>query len=143
MSVSSINNTHYEEDFASYLHNPYGFPSDIEKKSIERITNVIPNIHEYLFLILTNFFGDTHVNTSNGLVFQYTILKEYIIKHKLIGLIYWGADSSKDTFDTVVSKYTPLNKSNIELTTGSICNYLLKEFIKQENVEQLCINSLL
>ena len=130
--------SNYSDEFAGFLHNPYGYPTDIEKQAIQRITSVVPNMAEYLLLIISKYFGNRGKIQSEGLTIQYNELKEFIVKNKLIGLIYWGADASNDSFNTLVSEYSTTNNTTIKLTTGSICKYLLDEFIKRVNVEELC-----
>ena len=134
--------SNYPDEFAGYLHNQYGYPTDIEKQAIQRVTSVVPNMAEYLLLVISKYFGNREKNKSEGLTIQYNELNKFIVKNKLIGLIYWGADGSKDSFDTLVSEYVTINQTKIELTTGSICKYLLDEFITRENVEELCRVSL-
>tara|TARA_B110000238_G_C16114437_1_gene434151 strand:- start:1262 stop:1696 length:435 start_codon:yes stop_codon:yes gene_type:complete len=141
-------NAHYfdtkynHEDFAGYLHNPYGYPLEIEKKAIERLSNII-DMNGYLRFVLSDYFGDAKKLQQNGLTQHYIALKDYIIENKLIGLIYWGADGSREEIKTEITQYTTLNNTTISLTIHSICNYLIKEFIKPENVEELCRASLL
>ena len=134
--------SNYPDEFAGFLHNPYGYPLDIEKQAIHRVTSVIPNMGEYLLLVISNYFGNREKIQKEGLTIQYNKLKDFIIETKLIGLIYWGADGSNDCFNTLVSEYSTMNKSTIKLTTGSICKYLLDEFIIRENVEEMCRVSL-
>jgi len=131
----------YQPSFSAYLHNPYGFPLEIEKKAIEKFTNII-DVTDYLEFILNKYFGDRNYIQRKGLSVQYLSLKNYVVEKKLIGMIYYGADGSKPEHDKQITEYTNTNGNTLSLTINSICKYLLEEFIKRENVEELCRISL-
>ena len=124
------------DDFAGYLHNPFGYPTEREKDAIKKMSNKL--FKRELLKILKIFFGDRQKNESEGLSKQYNKLKEHVIREKLIGMFLWGADRSNDTYD-IVSIYTASDGTDISLTCNSICYNLLREYIKSENIEKLCL----
>ena len=125
-----------EDDFVEYLHNPWGFPNQIEKKAIEKFTNIIPNMENYTYYTLFEFFKNNEKNKKEGLKKQYEKLKEYVIENKLIGTILWGANIHN--IDREITKYITMNNTEITLTVNSICQHLVKEYITDENVDELC-----
>ena len=127
-------------DFAAYLHNPWGFPSEIGKKAIQRFTDIIPNIDDYIYTTIMRFFGNKEENQNKGLTEQYQIFMKYIIDNKLIGIIIWGANINNINRDIV--NYVTIDNKEITLGVNSICQYLIKEYIKEDNVNELCRVSL-
>lgn len=127
------------DEFSSYLHNPWGYPSEMEKKAIERFSNIIPNMDDYTYYTIFKFFKDKEKNKKEGLAKQYNKLKEYIIENKLIGIVLWGTDINN--IDREIIKYTNVKNIEINLTINSICQYLIKEYIKDE-IDELCKKSI-
>lgn len=128
------------DGFASYLHNPWGFSTEIEKKAIERFSKIIPNMEDYAYYTISKFFKNKYKNQKEGLSKQYQKLQEYIIENKLIGVILWAADPNN--IDREIIKYNTAQHKEITLTINSVCQYLVKEYIKKENVEELCEKSI-
>ena len=82
----------YPPDFAGFLHNPYGYPTEIEKKAIERFSKIIPNMDDYTYYTISKYFKNKYKNQKEGLKKQYQELQTYVTENKLIGVILWGAD---------------------------------------------------
>ena len=126
--------------FSAFLHNPWGFPSEMGKKAILRFTDIIPNMGDYVYTTIMNFFGNKEENKKKGLNIQYQNFMKYIIDNKLIGIILWGADINN--IDKDIGNYVTIDNTEITLGINSICQYLVKEYIKEENVDNLCKISL-
>jgi hypothetical protein len=127
-----------EIDFASYLHNPWGYPSKVEEAAMKIFTENIHPIDYKLITLLNNYFQNRQQNEKEGLTKQYNNLKKHVIDNNFIGLIYYGADVNRINYN--ISKYTTQKKEEITLTVNSICQTLITDYIKEENVEQLCRN---
>ena len=127
-------------NFAGFLHNPYGHPTEIEKKAIERYTKIIPNMEDYTYHTIIKFFKNKYKNKNEGLAKQYKKLQLYVIENKLIGVILWGAD--QNNIEREIIKYNTMEHKEISLTVNSVCKYLIKDYITQENVEELCKKSI-
>ena len=126
--------------FSSFLHNPWGFPTEIENEAIKKFTTIIPNMDEYIYTTIIKFFGNKEENQNKGLMKQYQTFMKYIIDNKLIGIILWGANINN--IDRDIVKYVTMENKEITLGVNSICQYLIKEYIKEDNVEELCQASL-
>ena len=50
----------------------------------------------------------------------------------------YGADINNVSDFNSINNYTTINNTSIELTISGICQYLITEYIKKENVEDLC-----
>ena len=127
------------DEFSAYLHNPWGYPSEIEKQTITKITDKFNDKDEMansVYIYIHSYFGNRVKNEKEGLVKQYNNLMNHVIDNKLIGKILWGADINN--IDREISKYTTSSNTEIYLTANSICQHLIKEYIKQENVDELC-----
>jgi len=135
--------------FAGYLHNPYGYDylTKPMKDAVDYAINInsfVTTIEKRTYDILYHFFGDRKKNQKNGLSDRYRELHSVFgiqldrIKNctELIGLIIWGADGSHP--DVNISLYTTPLGETITLTVQSICYKLIKEYIKVDNLEQLC-----
>ena len=127
-------------DFASYLHNPWAFQSKEEQAAMlvfkrkgrfDESYNYIVDLSE----TVTRFFGDIDNLHRFGLAIQYNHLKNYVIENHLIGLILNGTILEDDI---KIGVYKTQNNDIFELTVKNICQYLIKEYIKSENVEDLC-----
>jgi hypothetical protein len=129
-----------DDGFSAYLHNPWGFPTDEEKKAIKIALDTIDTntitVNKYLEEYLYKYLGNRQENQSLGLSIQYNKLKTDVINTNSIGLILYGADINN--IDQTVSTYTTQSNKEISLTVNSICQCLITEYIKKENVEQLC-----
>ena len=86
--------------------------------------------------VILKFFGSIDDLHQYGLTKHYNLLKQDVIKNNLIGLFLYGADKSKD--DKLYQIYTTNQGSKINLTRNSICYKLIKEYILEENLEELC-----
>ena len=127
--------------FASYLHNIFGFPDDTQKAAILHFTEMEKSIEDYtltthLDKIILKFFGSNDDLHKYGLTKYYNLLKEEVVENNLIGLFLYGADKSKD--DKLYQTYNTNQGSTINLTRHSICYILIKEYILEENLEDLC-----
>lgn len=128
-------------EFAAYLHNIFGFPNDTQKAAILHFTEMAKSIEAYtvtthLDQIILKFFGSNVDLHKYGLTKYYNLLKQEVIENNLIGLFLYGADKSKD--DKLYQTYTTNHGSTINLTRNSICYILIKEYILEENLEDLC-----
>ena len=130
-----------DDGFAAYLHNPWGFPNVEEKiaikneiNKIETTTNI--SVNKYLYKYLFKYLGNRIENQRLGLSIQYNKLKIDVINTNSIGLILYGADINN--IDKEISKYTNKYNKEIILNVNSICQCLITEYIKKENIEQLC-----
>jgi hypothetical protein len=140
-SIGWYNHGGGDDGFSAYLHNPWAYLSVEEKAEIkmaidkiEKDTNISVNtyLHEYLF----KYLGNRAENQRLGLSIQYNKLKTDVINTDRIGLILYGADINN--IEQTVSTYTNQSNKEITLTVNSICQCLITEYIKKENVEQLC-----
>ena len=127
--------------FAAYLHNIFGFPDDTQKAAILHFTEMEKSIENYtltthLDKTILKFFGSNDDLHKYGLTKYYNLLKEEVVENNLIGLFLYGADKSKD--DKLYQTYITSNRSTIKLTRHSICYILIKEYIMEENLEDLC-----
>jgi hypothetical protein len=129
-----------DDGFSAFLHNPWGFPSDEEKIAIKIAKDKTPSksktTNKYLYEYLFKYLGNRQENQSLGLSIQFNKLKTDVINTNSIGLILYGADINN--IEQEISKYTTQNNKEITLTVNSICQCLITEYIKKENVEQLC-----
>ena len=85
---------------------------------------------------LNDFFADRNKNEREGLAKQYIKLKSDVINNKVVGSILWAADSNN--LDREISRYTTSSNTEITLMTDIICKNLLEEYIRPENVDELC-----
>ena len=117
---------YYPMDFSAYLHNPYGFPTNIEKAAILYFTskkNVF--LEEQLLELLLKYFGNIRKLRREGLDAQYNALKTEVIEKNLIGLILWGTNDIPDADNMLVSKYTTPTGNEIELKMiKNVINYI-------------------
>lgn len=127
-------------DFASYLHNPWAFPTKEEQAAMlvfkrkERFVEGYYHI-THLSNTIRMFFGDINKLHRDGLAIHYNQLKNYVIENHLIGLILNGTILEDDI---KLGVYKTQDNNIFELTVKNICQYLIKEYIKSENVEDLC-----
>ena len=127
--------------FAAYLHNIFGFPDDTQKAAILHFTEMEKSIENYTLTnhldeVILKFFDSIENLHTYGLTKYYNLLKKEVVENNLIGLFLYGADKSKD--DKLYQTYITINRSTIELTRHSICYILIKEYILEENLEDLC-----
>ena len=130
-------------EFGAYMHNPWGYPTEIENKAITKHSKLYESKEEMantVYNYIQNYFGDRNKNQKEGLVKQYIRLKDDVIDSKVIASIIWGADVNN--IDREISKYTTTSNTEISLTANSICQHLIKEYIKPENVDDLCVMSM-
>ena len=141
--MSSYNNA---VDFASYLHNPFGFPNEKQKAAINVFVrkqrfvegyNINDNVRE----LITQFFGNTNKLVKHGLTFHYNELKSYVEENNLIGLILYGADVNNipDTHQHI-SNYITQSNSIIKLQISTICQILIREYFNNDidYIDSLC-----
>lgn len=138
--------TEQGSDMASIMHNPWGYPTVVEQAAMlvfQRKARFVESYSckEQLTSILNVFFGDRGKLHREGLSKQFRSLQAYVEKNHLIGLIFWGCDINR--VDGLITKYTQLNtntntSSEIDLTINSLCQILIREYIKESNVDKLC-----
>ena len=129
-------------EFASYLHNPWAYPTKVEEAAItsaRRSYRFIggTDIHKDTLDLIQKFFGNLHELHKYGLVKHYKALENHVKEHNLIGHILY-ATNIDDSEDTSINKYQTNTGSLINLTIKSISTRLIKEYIKRENVDALC-----
>jgi len=137
------------DDFAGYLHNPYGYNYLLEpmKGAVDyakNVNSIFTTIEKRVYDLLIHFFGDSNKNHIEGLSSRYRELRTAfddqlkLIKNctELIGLILWGADGSHP--DVTITEYKTPGGDTITLTVQSICYILITEYIKDENLDKLC-----
>jgi len=130
-------------DFASVMHNKWGYPKVIEKEAItkcSKLYNSKEDMANSVYKYLYKYFGNRHENERVGLVTQYIKLKTNVIDNKVIGVILWAADINN--LDREISEYTTSTNTKIILMTYTICQKLIDEYIDPENVDRLCKLSL-
>ena len=138
----------YQDDFASFLHNPYGFTTEDEKNAINYFVRKQKVEKSYsmsyqLQKILTFHFGDSQKIHREGLDKQYKLLKQKIIQDNLIGLIIWGTNDIPDTDNSLINTYTTVpdntgNSKKIQLEIKGLCQFLKRDYFTNEEIEELC-----
>jgi len=130
-------------EYAACLHNKWGYPTKIEGEAIIKRSkfydskkDMETSVYNYIF----KYFGDRYKNEKEGLVKQYIKLRTDVIDKKEIASILWGADINN--IDREISKYTNVSNIEINLMANTICQRLIEEYIKSENVDALCKISL-
>ena len=93
------------------------------------------SIDEQIEQLLLYYFGDINKLQQDGLVKYYHLLKQYVIENKIIGLILYGKDISKDK---IIIPYITNKNKTIHLTIQSICNCLLTEYFDNDTILDLC-----
>jgi hypothetical protein len=134
-----------QPEFAAYLHNPWAYPSKKGEAAILCFTRKQRfvggyDVNEHLLSLLSRFFSDSMLLHKEGLQKYYNLLKKEVIEKKLIGLILYGTNIN-DEHNSVINLYTTVNNTQIELTIKSICIFLVRDYIKKENVDDLCVSS--
>ena len=130
-------------DYASVMHNKWGYPTDIEKDAITKDSKLYDSKEDMdnsLYNYIHTYFGDRIKNEREGLAIQYIKFKIHVIDNKVIGAILWGADINN--INRSISKYTTSSNTEITLIAHIICQTLINEYIKPENVDRLCEISL-
>tara|TARA_B100000900_G_scaffold410612_1_gene428730 strand:- start:57 stop:554 length:498 start_codon:yes stop_codon:yes gene_type:complete len=130
----------YYDDFTSYLHNPFGYPSEIQRMAIKYFTEKQKNENNFNIIYklseiykLPQHFGNNNSLHQYGLKYHYKKLKQYIIDNRLIGMVLYAADPNNldETYDisfTNIQTYTTQENINIKLNITTISQYLLKEY---------------
>lgn len=143
--MSAYNNV---SQFNSYIDNSFSNLSKKQEASIlcftrkgRFISNYYPE-SELKDLLLT-FFGNSEKIHKTGLKDQYNLLKDYVEKNNIIGLILYGANINNiKESNQHINHYTQLNNNTVELTINSICIVLLKEYFDYNNnqsyIDSLC-----
>ena len=95
------------------------------------------SIDEDLFRKIAVFFGKLTKLHEEGLVRQYYLLRQYVIKNNLIGLFLYGKymPSDKSKF---LHNYITQDKKVIKLSTQSISNVFIEHHFKYDEVQSLC-----
>ena len=129
-------------EFASFLHNPWAYPSKVEQAAITSALRSYrfiggTDIDKDVLELLNKFFGDLEQLHKFGLVKHYKELEEYVKENHLIGHILY-ATNIDDQKNVSINKYQTNTGLVIDLTVKSITTRLIKEYIKSENVEALC-----
>jgi len=133
-------------EFASFLHNPGGYPTKEETAAMLVFKRKERFIWDYdavssLRELLVKYFGDMDELNKFGLVKQFKALKLLVEEHNLIGLILIGADINNvpDKIQYVnIQKYATNTGGLIDLKITPICQRLITDYIKKENIENLC-----
>lgn len=138
----------YEMDFASYLHNPYGFKTKAEQNAVDyfvRKQKIEPSysMARNLNHILLIQFGDVKKLHREGLDKQYRELKQKVNTNNLMGLIIWGTNDIPDDDDTLVSTYTTSQDKHgksktLELTIKTLCQFLKRDYYTYDEIETVC-----
>jgi hypothetical protein len=94
-------------------------------------------IDEDLYEKIMVFFGKLTKLHEEGLVRQYYLLRQYVIKNNLIGLFLYGKymNSEKSKF---LHNYITQDKKVINLSTQSISNVFIEHHFKYDEVQLLC-----
>lgn len=143
--MSAYNN---ENQFNSCVDNAFSNLSKKQEASVLCFTRKSRFISNYypeseLKNILLTFFGNSEKIHKTGLKDQYNLLKDYVEKNNIIGLILFGANMNniKDS-NQHINYYTQINNNNVELTVTSICIVLLTEYFDYNNnqsyIDSLC-----
>ena len=129
-------------DFESFLHNPWGYPTKVEKAAINCFKNrVLYNFNGELCKLMMIYFGDKKKLQKEGLIKQYKNIKIHIEENNLIGLILYGTNIINYGGDVTINTYVTSNHDEIELTISSICQCLIKEYFNETEIEPLCMNT--
>lgn len=90
--------------------------------------------------VLIDFFGDREELETTGLRVKYLELLNWIRENKAIGLIILGADPNNypRLYRDLIVKYTTQAYIKIDLTMSGICQYLLQDYIGNDNIKELC-----
>lgn len=129
-------------EFASFLHNPWAYPTKVEEAAITSALRSYrfiggTDIDKDVLEILYKFFGNVEQLHKFGLVKHYKELEEHVKSKHLIGHILY-ATNIDDKKNVSINKYQTNTGVVISLTVKSITTRLIKEYIKSENVEALC-----
>lgn len=141
--MSSYNNV---TDFASYIHNPFGFLNNKQKAAVmcfRRRSRFVGgyDIYEHLREVTTRFFGNSKELIKNGLTKHYNELKSYVEENNLIGLILYGADiNNLVNKEQYISTYIKPNNSIIKIEITTLCQILLKNYFNnnEKYINELC-----
>ena len=134
--MSAYNN---ENQFNSCVNNAFSNLNNIQNAAVTSFVRKSRFIGNYypeseLKNILLTFFGNSEKIHKTGLKDQYNLLKDYVEKNNIIGLILFGANMNniKDS-NQHINYYTQINNNNVELTVTSICIVLLTEYFDYNN----------
>ena len=131
-------------EFASFLHNPGGYPTKEETAAMLVFKRKERFIWDYdvvklLRELLLKYFGNIDDLNKYGLVKYFKALQVFVEDHKLIGLILIGTDLNNVSHDMAgINKYVTTTGVVINLTVSSITQRLVTDYIKRENIEKLC-----
>ena len=134
-------------EFASFLHNPWAYPSKEEKAAMTAIQRKERFVDGYspeieLRNLLVKYFGDLQSLHKFGLVKHFKELQSEVEEKKLIGLILLGTDVNFIPDDVaLINKYETIHGQIIRLTISSITQRLITEYIKKENVKKMCMET--
>ena len=134
-------------EFASFLHNPWAYPSKEEEAAITAIRRTGRFVDGYypeieLRKLLVKHFGDLQSLHKFGLVKHFKDLQSEVEEKKLIGLILLGTDVNFIPDDmALINKYETIHGQLIRLTISSITQRLITDYIKKENVKKLCMET--
>ena len=91
--------------------------------------------------IVSFYFNNINSLHQRGLKYNFELLKNHVENSKLIGLILYGANINNLSDNTLINKYHTQDKKVINITINSVCINLLNEYIKSENIDKLCKES--
>ena len=89
-------------------------------------------IDDFIYII-KKVFGDYNKNKKEGLVKQYKILKDLVVKNNSIGLVLLGKN-----VDEFITEYITYNNNCIELTVSTICTMLLSDYFTEDEIKEAC-----
>lgn len=124
--------------FAGFLHNPYGpaYLSEKEKNAVCDFTERENyDIDEELRRLVLKYFENTSKLYEIGLRHHFHLMEKEVREKKLYGLIIYGANSQRDTVH--INDYTDEFYNILTITVRSTCYFLLSDYIKRENLEDL------
>lgn len=109
---------------------------------IRRKKRFIEGYNEYYELrcLIEEFFTNQSELEQTGLRVAYEGLKNKVITYHLIGFILLGLnnDDIPISYNLPICKYITVDRKELTLTISSISNHLIDDYIKKENVDNLC-----
>ena len=134
-------------EFASFLHNPWAYPTKEEDAAMTAIRRKERFVGGYspeieIRNLLVKYFGDLQSLHKFGLVKHFKDLQSEVEEKKLIGLILLGTDVNFIPDDVaLINKYETIHGQIIRLTISSITQRFITEYIKKENVKKMCMET--
>lgn len=92
------------------------------------------DVDKELICLCNEFFGERGYIEHTGLTVSFKKMKEKVQKENLVGLVLCGINKC----DAFVNYYTTESMAQIRLTIASITRTLVREYINQEELNELC-----